>query len=191
MLYTYEIELCEFVVSAEHAYFSRQVSEGPAEAETILPPSIELVADRGIIGDRFFDTAPRYRQDESFDGQVTFVSAEVLALAQQQYPSATASLLRRNIVIRGVNLQRLIGEQFSIVCEDTNIEFFGTRTCSPCRWVEHAGAKGLRAFLRGRGGLRTRVVSSGTLALGPALLLCHVDGLDEDVERASPRPNLP
>ncbi len=54
MEFEYHCEIVTFVVSPRHAYFGRP-KDGPAdEVETRTPESVEIVADKGSRGDRFY-----------------------------------------------------------------------------------------------------------------------------------------
>jgi len=58
-----------------------------------------------------------------------------------------------------VELMKLAGKEFTI----QGVTFFGVKEASPCEWMNTAFAPGALTALKGRGGLRARVVSSGTL----------------------------
>jgi MOSC domain-containing protein YiiM len=72
--------------------------------------SIECVANRGIVGDRFFGFKEDYKR------QVTFFSHEVYVrlCAQLQIRDMPPSIFRRNIITQGVDLNTLIGQEFEI-----------------------------------------------------------------------------
>jgi MOSC domain-containing protein YiiM len=127
------------------------------------PHSVNCVAGKGIEGDRFFD----YKDD--FKGQVTFFSSEVADALRETMADAyfDNSAFRRNIIVRGVDLNALIGKRFRI----GGIEFEGTQESKPCDWMESAVGIGARAFLEGNGGLRARVLSTCTLEVGELDLL--------------------
>ncbi len=119
---------------------------------------LRFLADRGIEGDRFLDHAPGYK------GQVTFYAAEVHralceALGVRREPSAC----RRNVIVEGVDLNDWIGRPFTL----GGVAFEGVEECRPCSWMEEAVGPGAEHFLKGRGGLRARVLSDGWLELGP------------------------
>ena len=116
---------------------------------------IECVAGHGIRGDRFFD----YQND--YKGQISFFSIEVFdelcrALRLQ---SVSPVLVRRNVVTRGVDLNKLIGQEFEI----QGVRFYGTGECRPCYWMDRAIAPGAEEFLKGRGGLRAKILGDGQL----------------------------
>ena len=66
---------------------------------------------------------------------------------------------RRNIITRGLDLNSLIGREFEV----QGVRFLGTEEAKPCLWMNRAVADGAEAALRGRGGLRARILSDGVL----------------------------
>src|SRR5438046_2646215 len=118
-------------------------------------PSIECVAGRGIRGDRYFDFKDDYK------GQVTFFSLEVFdelcnALNMQGIPP---SAVRRNVFTRDVDLNALIGQDFEV----EGVRFHGTEESRPCDWMNRAIGPGAEELLKGRGGLRAKILTDGTL----------------------------
>lgn len=132
----------------------------PLEHPMIEEDALECEAGRGLWGDRYFDRSPDYK------GQITFFSWEVhLELCQRlQKPEAPPWIYRRNVIIQGVDLNRWIGCEFEI----QGIAFLGTEEARPCSWMNFAVGSGAEELLRGRGGLRARILTSGTLRRGPA-----------------------
>ena len=116
--------------------------------------AIECVAGCGIRGDRFF----QYR--ENYQGQITFFSADVFDQLRRELPmAASVTETRRNVVLRGIDLGALIGRSFEL----QGISFAGTEECRPCYWMDLALGPGAEHWLRGRGGLRARILTSGML----------------------------
>jgi molybdopterin-guanine dinucleotide biosynthesis protein A len=141
-------------VSRGHSYFGRHGGDSlpqPVE-ETDL---VECVAGRGLRGDRFFDYKNNYK------GQVTLLSAEVFSelSAALNLPHATPAALRRNLVVSGGDLNALIGKTFTL----QGVVLEGTEECRPCYWMDEALAPGAETWLRGRGGLRCRILTDGWL----------------------------
>ena len=116
---------------------------------------IECVAGRGLRGDRFFDYKPDYK------GQVTLFSAEVFETLRAAFslPEASPAALRRNLLVRGADLNGLIGKSFEL----QGVRLEGVEECRPCHWMDQALAPGAEAWLRGRGGLRCRILTDGWL----------------------------
>ncbi|MEI8342757.1 MAG: molybdenum cofactor biosysynthesis protein, partial [Verrucomicrobiota bacterium] len=69
------------------------------------------------------------------------------------------SKTRRNVITTGVNLNELIGKRFDI----QNVQFEGIEECRPCHWMDQAFAPGAEQWLKGRGGLRARILTNGVL----------------------------
>jgi MOSC domain-containing protein YiiM len=57
-------------------------------------------------------------------------------------------------------LSSLIGKQFEL----QGVRFEGTEECRPCYWMEQALGPGAEIWLKGRGGLRARILTSGILS---------------------------
>lgn len=141
-------------VSAGHNYFGHH-GQPAGEHPVCEVPAVECVAGRGLRGDRFFG----YRDD--YKGQVTLFAAEVFeALCTElKLSRASPAALRRNLVVRGHDLNALVGEEFEL----QGVRLAGAEECRPCYWMDQALAPGAEAWLRGRGGLRCRVLTSGWL----------------------------
>lgn len=124
--------------------------------------SVQCVAGKGLVGDRYFD----FR--ENFKGQVTFFDGAVYDDLRKHFdkPDLTPSVFRRNIILRGLDLNGLIGREFEI----QDIRFHGTQEAAPCSWMDEAAAPGAEQFLKGRGGLRVRILSDGELRSGTTTL---------------------
>jgi MOSC domain-containing protein YiiM len=127
-----------------------------------LRKSIECVAGHGIRGDRFYDYKDNYK------GQITFFSQEVFERLRAQFPHIEKSpgVLRRNVIVAEVDLNALIGKEFEL----QGIRFHGTAHCTPCYWLDSAFAPGTEKALKGNGGLRAQILTSGWLATGVAEL---------------------
>ncbi len=146
-------------VSAGHRFFGRHEKE-PLDFPAAEVTEAKCVAGRGIHGDRFFDHALDHK------GQVTFFAMEVFEEMCREINvfDRPPSVLRRNIYVRGVDLDALIGCAFMV----QGVPFEGVEECRPCYWMDRAFGPGAEAFLRGRGGLRARVLADGVLTLpGP------------------------
>jgi MOSC domain-containing protein YiiM len=149
-----EPQILQLYISPGHNFFGHHGRE-PDKFSAIEVPILECVKSRGIRGDRFFD----YK--ENYKGQITFFALEVfdqLCHALTVRDSSIA-LLRRNVITRGIDLNTLIDQEF----EFQGVRFYGTGECKPCYWMDRAIAPGAEDFLKGRGGLRARILSDGRL----------------------------
>lgn len=148
------MEICHLYISSGHNFFGHHGRE-PDEYPVTEVANIECVAGHGIRGDRFFD----YRED--YKGQITFFSADVFEELCQalQLQQCSPVLVRRNVITRHVDLNQLIGQDFEV----QGVRFHGTEECRPCYWMNRAIAPDAEKFLKGRGGLRARILSDGQL----------------------------
>lgn len=119
--------------------------------------SISVNPRQGLEGDHY--------QGRSGKRQVTLIQAEHL-------PAVAAMLgvdridpadLRRNLVVRNINLLALRDRTFRIGGE---VVLEGTGACHPCSKMEAALGPGGYNAMRGHGGLTARVIQGGTIRLG-------------------------
>ena len=71
-------------------------------------------------------------------------------------------LLRRNLVVKGINLNALRWQRFRI----GSAVFEATQLCHPCARMEENLGKGGVAAMLGHGGLCAKVMESGDIAIG-------------------------
>ena len=149
-------------ISPGHNYFGHH-GRRPDDYPLVEVREIECVAGRGIRGDRFYD----YKAD--YKGQITFFAQEVFDRLDGAFPRVRKSpgALRRNVIVSGINLNSLIGEEFEL----QRLRFVSTAHCRPCYWLDQAFAPGAEAWLKGNGGLRAQILTSGTLRVGAAELV--------------------
>ena len=129
--------------------------------EVSVVESTRAIATRGLEGDHRLDKTPGSAR------QVTLISEEFI----QQIAHFTnrdkidPALLRRNLVVRGVNLNALRHQRFQI----GEAVFEATALCHPCSRMEEALGKGGVAAMIGHGGLCARIIHSGTISVGDLL----------------------
>jgi MOSC domain-containing protein YiiM len=140
----------------------------PARREPIRAvASVAAAAAKGLDGDR-------YRTGSNGPRQVTLIQAEDLqAIASYLgQPAIDPALLRRNIVVQGINLLALKNKRFRI--GQALMEYTGE--CHPCsRMEENLGTGGYNA-VRGHGGITARILVAGSIGVGDsieALAVCR------------------
>lgn len=150
------VDILAFHLSEGHDF--RGNHGKPRQHNAILKPrEIECVAGQGIRGDRYFGFKENYK------AQVTFFDQAVHQAVREKFASDhPPETYRRNVLLGGADLNELIGKRFRL----GEVEFEGVQECAPCYWMDQAVAPGTEEFLKGQGGLRTRVLSNGTLRLG-------------------------
>lgn len=114
----------------------------------------ECIAGRGLTGDRAGARAGGKRQ-------VTLIQAEHLPViaALSGSDQARPELLRRNLVVAGINLLALKGRCFRI--GEVLLEMTGL--CDPCAHMEEVLGPGGFNAMRGHGGITAAVLEGGTL----------------------------
>lgn len=116
--------------------------------------------DTGLDGDR-------YQGKPGSKRQITLMQAEHLAaigsfLGQE---AVDPLLIRRNIIVSGINLMALKGKRFRI--GGAELEYSGE--CYPCsRMEKNLGVGGYNA-MRQHGGILARVLGEGTIKVGDQL----------------------
>jgi MOSC domain-containing protein YiiM len=167
--YRYEVTVLHLLVSPEHAYFGRP-RDGAVDVPSTDADDVEVVAGKGIVGDRFFGKAAH------MDAAMTLIAVEGLeAMAAELGVDAFDPLLtRRNVVLRGAHLPPLLGQEFDLESRGDSVRLRAGRAANPCAWMDRVLAPGAHAAMRGRGGLRCQPLSSGALHRGPAVLVSPV-----------------
>ena len=136
----------------------------PARGEPMQSlESVRVTSGQGLEGDRF-------KGRETSKRQVTLIQKEHLhAIASCLGQDAIGpEVFRRNIVISGLNLLALKGKTFRI--GGVVLEYTGL--CHPCSKMETALGPGGYNAMRGHGGITTRVVTGGDLAIGNGVQVC-------------------
>jgi len=167
--YRYDVEILHLLVSPAHAYFGR-AKDGAADVPTTDAETAEVVAGKGIVGDRFFGKAAH------MDAAVTLFAVEALEAMATELDAGPFDPLatRRNVILRGAHLAPLLGQDFALESGGSLVQFHGGRPAHPCAWMNEVLAPGGHAAMRGRGGIRCRALSSGFLHRGPAVLASPV-----------------
>lgn len=144
-------------------------------AEVVEVSSVQAIAGSGLEGDhRFENTLGSGRQvtliSEEYINQVEhFLSLSRSAGKAVQAVSISPKVLRRNLVIKGMNLEALRYQQFSI----GGAIFEAGALCHPCLAMERNLGKGGIAAMMGHGGLCLKVVQSGKITVDDAVCLHH------------------
>lgn len=131
---------------------------GGARSPVAAVNDVRAEVGTGLSGDH------HAKSGRASDRQVTLIQAEHLPViaALCGLDDVCPKLLRRNIVVSGINLLALKKARFQI----GSAVLEGTGPCVPCsRMEENLGPGGYNAT-RGHGGITARVVSAGTVRIG-------------------------
>jgi formylglycine-generating enzyme required for sulfatase activity len=126
--------------------------------------SVRAHAGKGLEGDRYFDRTGTYSKRVGPAHELSLIESEALeALRREAGIELEPRLSRRNLVTIGVPLNHLVGREFTI----GRVVVRGMELCEPCGHMEKlSGARGARAGLVHRGGLRCAIVTGGILRVG-------------------------
>jgi MOSC domain-containing protein YiiM len=139
-----------------------------AEEDTRPVETVDVVAGRGIEGDRYFRTegSGTFHEPDKDGQDLTLIEAEAIeGLGADTGIELGPGEARRNVVTRGVALNDLVGRRFTV----GEVEAVGNRLCDPCNHLEKLTEPGVLKGLASRGGLRADVVRSGAIRLGDEL----------------------
>jgi MOSC domain-containing protein YiiM len=113
---------------------------------------VRAVAGKGLEGDR------KFKPNGAKPGQaLTLIEAEVLEDVE-----LTGAQSRRQVVVRGVRLNDLVGKRFRV----GDVECLGVELCEPCLHLQSLTRPGIIDDLVHRGGLNADILSDGTIAVG-------------------------
>ena len=127
----------------------------------------ELVAGRGIVGDRYCTESGTFSKAlPDPDHELTLVSDEEISKFNATGDlEVSAGDLRRNVVTRGIDLNELVGREFTIGA----VKVRGIRLCEPCSYLAGLLGPEILPALVNRAGLRAGIVKGGTIRPGDRL----------------------
>jgi MOSC domain-containing protein YiiM len=155
-------ELKELLSNVPRAGTVEWMGVRPARREpVVIVDTVEARVGQGLTGDRFRGGASSKRQVTLIQAEHLPVIARLLGLDR-----VDPALLRRNIVVGGINLLALNGAQFAM--GDALME--GTGPCHPCSRMEETFGSGGYNAVRGHGGITARVLSGGVIRVGDPVM---------------------
>jgi hypothetical protein len=129
-----------------------------AGAPAIGVAEVRALAGLGLDGDRHVLGTGTFPSKLS-GSALTLIEAEV---CESFAPALEASVHRRNLVTRGIALDRLVGHEFSI----GEVRCRGVRLCEPCVVMQRYADRPILRALVHRGGLRADILGDGMLRAG-------------------------
>jgi MOSC domain-containing protein YiiM len=137
------------------------INVGPTD--TIAPvDSASALAGKGLQGDRHF------HGEGAKPGQaLTLIEAEVL-----EDVGLTGAQSRRQVVVRGVPLNDLVGRRFRV----GEVECLGVELCEPCLHLQQMTRPGIIKELVHRGGLNADILNDGRIRVGDPVIVQSAGG---------------
>lgn len=140
-----------------------------AGAPMVTVARVTAFAGSGLDGDRYRLGTGEGSARGGTGRDLTLVSADQIELANAEHPELdmTPELTRRNVTVRGVDLDSLIGREFRL----GTVRCLGVRLAEPCAYLEGLVGRPIRAALVHRAGLRADILADGEIAVGDEVVL--------------------
>ena len=122
--------------------------------------SIEVVANKGIVNDRYF------KDNNNKKCQITLIEIENINYYNKVSDKSFSPInFRRNIITEGIKLNELLGKEFYI----GEVKVKAHDLCDPCKYLQDKLKqqnlfKNL-AYLYKKGGLRCEILSNGRISV--------------------------
>ncbi|WP_419539012.1 MOSC domain-containing protein [Methylorubrum populi] len=133
----------------------------------------QCVAGRGIVGDRYFNGTGTYSPKPD-TREVTLIEQEALDALERNDPPLQGGPIRlapadhrRNLTVRGVPLNHLVGRRFRV----GTVILRGGRLNFPCKYLEELLGLPVYLPLYNRSGLNCGIEVGGTIRPGDAIEL--------------------
>ncbi len=128
-----------------------EINIGPSEALAQVE-SVAAISGKGLKGDRQF-CEHGARPGEA----LTLIEAEAL-----EDVGLTGAQSRRQVVVRGVRLNNLVGKRFLV----GDVECLGVKLCEPCQHLQELTRPGIIKDLIHRAGLNADILTDGQISVG-------------------------
>lgn len=125
------------------------------------------VPGKGLEGDRYFNGKGSLSRWNGIHREVTLIAEEdLLEMTEDTGIMLTAAQSRRNILTRGIVLQPLLKQTFTVGA----VTMRGIRICQPCKYLARkTNQPDLVKALVHRGGLRAQVLTEGYIEIGDSV----------------------
>lgn len=144
---------------------------------SVSPNNAQAVAQQGLVGDRTYLAAPKNpvgsnpqeSKRPASKRQITLIQAEhITVISALIGKPVSAAMLRRNLVVSGINLlatKSLFKDQtMQLTIGEVVLEITGP--CEPCSKMELALGQGGYNAMRGHGGVTAKIIKGGALKVG-------------------------
>lgn len=137
----------------------------PAPGERpVAVDEIKAMAGVGLDGDPY--VAEGIENEPGRGQQLTLITREEIEGLAEEGVTLRPGESRRQLETRGVDLKSLIGKRFRV----GEVECRGIRVCAPCQGLQNMTGKPVLLGLKGKGGLRADIVSTGMIRVGDEIV---------------------
>jgi MOSC domain-containing protein YiiM len=132
-----------------------------SEANTFYVNQAYLEKGKGIVNDRYYENFKEKKE------QVTLISLEEInAFNNQVNQNIEPKDFRRNIIVSGIDLNKLIDKQIKINQVILKIH----EICQPCKYLQdRLKLPSLVKLLVDKSGVRAEIIKSGNLSVGDTI----------------------
>jgi len=132
-----------------------------SEANTFYINQAYLEKGKGIVNDRYYENFKEKKE------QVTLISLEEInAFNNQVNQNIDPKDFRRNIIVSGIDLNKLIDKQIKINQVILKIH----EICQPCKYLQdRLRLPSLVKLLVNKSGVRAEIIKSGNLSVGDTI----------------------
>ena len=132
-----------------------------SEANTFYVNQAYLEKGKGIVNDRYYENFKEKKE------QVTLISLEEInAFNNQVNQNIEPKDFRRNIIVSGIDLNKLIDKQIKINQVILKIH----EICQPCKYLQdRLKLPNLVKLLVNKSGVRAEIIKSGNLSVGDTI----------------------
>ena len=125
--------------------------------------NIKVIANKGIINDRY------YNNFKNKEEQVTLINLEEIEIFNKKINrEIDPKDFRRNIIVSGIKLNKLIGKKIKI----NNVILYIHEICQPCNYLQKKlSASNLVKLLVNKSGVRAEILSSGFIEVGNKIVI--------------------
>ena len=129
-----------------------------SENNTFYVNQAILEKGKGIVNDRYYENFSKKRE------QVTLINLEEIYNFNNQIKQhIDAKDFRRNIIVSGIKLNKLINKKIKI--NEVTLKIH--EICQPCKYLQdRLKIPGLVKMLLNKSGVRAEILTSGSLAVG-------------------------
>jgi MOSC domain-containing protein YiiM len=125
-------------------------------------------AGGGLEGDRYHKGTGEWSSSPGDGRGLTLISADTVDAANRDNPGLNIAAVdtRRNVEVRGVDLDGLIGREFRI----GSLRCIGVRLAEPCTYLEGLVGRPIVRALSHKAGLRADILENGEIAVGDPIV---------------------